>query len=260
MLNASSDHTEQDVQSSSGVYKFLVFGLVCLAGLALYLVPPYITVFILSLGIYLFGLDSGSVERWLDTTEAIFSLTLVTEVLVIVGIVFLMKQLRLTWQAIGMRRPKLRDLGYMFVGFGIYLVTYMVVAGLLQDTLDFDQRQELGYDTSVYGVDLGLVFISLVVLPPLVEEILFRGLLYTQIRKAFWVGWSAVIISLLFGAAHLQIGSGNPLLWVAAVDTFVLSMVLVYLREKTGSIWSGVGVHALKNLVAFMILFVFQIA
>jgi membrane protease YdiL (CAAX protease family) len=59
----------------------------------------------------------------------------------------------------------------------------------------------------------------------------------------------------LFGVAHLQFGSGAPLLWVAALDTFTLSIVLCYLREKTGSVWAGVFLHAIKNAIAFVALF-----
>lgn len=240
--------------------KFLVAGFVVFIGLLLYLAPQYIISFFLVLIISIFGLDLDQVQAWLETTPAIFILTLITEALVIGAIILLLKLLQRTWRSIGVVWPRWRDIGYILAGFGVYMVIYFVVATVLQDKLDFEQRQELGFDAAVYGVDLWLVFLSLVVLPPLVEEILFRGFLYTQLKRAFSVVWSAVLISLLFGAAHLQVGSGNPLLWVAAVDTFILSLVLVYLREKTGSIWAGVGVHALKNFIAFMILFVFQIA
>lgn len=256
MLSDSSNESRR----TSLIYKLLVLLFVGFTGLALYIIPPYITVFALVIGTHLLGVDGHRMEVWFDTTAAIFTLTLITEVLVVIAIVFLLKQLKQTWGAIGVRRPKFSDVGYMLAGFGVYLVTYMVVAGLLRDTLDFDQRQELGFDTAVYGIDLWMVFVSLVILPPLVEEILFRGFLYTQLKRAFRTIWAAIIVSILFAAAHLQFGTGNPLLWVAALDTFILSMVLVYLRERTGSIWAGVGVHALKNLIAFSILFVFQIA
>lgn len=256
MLNAFSKY----LHHAQADKKFFTISLVVVTGLALYLVPPEIVRFFLVLGIQVFDIEISAVESWLDTTEAIFTLTLATEIIVMALIFLLLKFLKQRWRDIGVVRPRWRDLGYVLVGLGIYLVTYMLVAGLLQDRLDFEQRQELGFDTTVYGVNLWLVFISLVVLPPLVEEILFRGFLYTQLKRAFTVVWSAIIISLLFGAAHLQVGSGNPLLWVAAVDTFILSLVLVYLREKTGSIWAGVGLHALKNFIAFMFLFVLKIA
>ncbi|MGH7237402.1 MAG: CPBP family glutamic-type intramembrane protease [Candidatus Saccharimonadales bacterium] len=46
---------------------------------------------------------------------------------------------------------------------------------------------------------------------------------------------------------------------MAGVDTFILSTVLCYLREKTGRLYAGIGVHALKNFVAFAALFLFHV-
>jgi membrane protease YdiL (CAAX protease family) len=59
--------------------------------------------------------------------------------------------------------------------------------------------------------------------------------------------------SFIFGAAHLELGSGSPLVWGAAIDTFLLSVVLVYLREKTGALYAGMLVHMLNNLIAFLV-------
>ena len=69
---------------------------------------------------------------------------------------------------------------------------------------------------------------------------------------------AAIITSLMFAVGHLQFGSGAPLLWVAALDTFVLSLVLCYIREKTDSLWPGIFIHAIKNALAFSVLFLFK--
>ena len=42
---------------------------------------------------------------------------------------------------------------------------------------------------------------------------------------------------------------------LAAATAFVLSLVLIYLREKTGSLWASITLHAIKNGVAFVALF-----
>jgi membrane protease YdiL (CAAX protease family) len=106
---------------------------------------------------------------------------------------------------------------------------------------------------------LTLTFISLVILPPLVEETLMRGYLYGSLRKNMSKIGAALVTSIIFASAHLEFGSGAPLLWIAALDTFVLSLFLVYLREKTGSLWAGMLVHALKNGIAFASLFIFHL-
>jgi membrane protease YdiL (CAAX protease family) len=50
-------------------------------------------------------------------------------------------------------------------------------------------------------------------------------------------------------------GAAGPL-WIGAVDTFTLSLVLVSLREITGNLWAGISLHAAKNGIAFILLFV----
>jgi len=93
------------------------------------------------------------------------------------------------------------------------------------------------------------------VLPPLAEETLFRGFLYTGLRKRWSFVWTTAMVSLLFASLHLFEGSGG-LLWIAGIDTFLLSLVLCYLREKTGNLWAGIIIHILKNGLAFIFLYV----
>jgi membrane protease YdiL (CAAX protease family) len=96
-----------------------------------------------------------------------------------------------------------------------------------------------------------------VVLPPVVEETVFRGFLFTGIRNRLKPVAAALITSLLFAVPHLlESGQSGSLLWVAGIDTFTLSLVLCYLRHKTDSLWPGIFLHALKNGIAFVALYV----
>ena len=145
------------------------------------------------------------------------------------------------------------------VTFGAYFVTLLIAVTIIGGTLthiDLDQKQQIGFDAASGFGPLALVFISLVLLPPLVEEVLIRGFLYGGLRNKLRPLQAALIASLLFAAAHLQFGSGEPLLWIAAIDTFILSLFLIRLREQTGSLWAGMGTHFIKNLLAFVALFI----
>ena len=62
-----------------------------------------------------------------------------------------------------------------------------------------------------------------------------------------------------WGSAHLPEGGAAGPLYIAAIDTFILSLFLIYLREKTGSLWSSMTLHATKNGVAFMVLYVLHV-
>jgi membrane protease YdiL (CAAX protease family) len=132
----------------------------------------------------------------------------------------------------------------------------LTVATHLFPSLNAKQKQDLGFQNVHGAQDMVLTFLSLVVLPPLAEETVFRGFIFTGLRERFkWV-WALVITSLLFGIAHLEFGTGQPLVWVAGLDTFCLSLVLCYLREKSDSLWPGILLHAVKNGIAFVALYI----
>jgi membrane protease YdiL (CAAX protease family) len=137
---------------------------------------------------------------------------------------------------------------------GTFLIYLAVLIGVMSVFSLFfpelsEQEQNLGFEKS--GNNLGqlvLIFISLVVVPPVCEEMIMRGFLFGRLRTrlSFWP--VAIIVSAVFALAHGQIN--------VAVDTFVLSLFLCHLREKTGAVWSPMIVHMLKNLLGFMLVFV----
>lgn len=158
------------------------------------------------------------------------------------------------------RKPKWNDLGSGLITFGLYFLLLMgtfAIASQVIPSLNFDQRQELGFENAA-GSYLVLVFVSLVVFPAIIEEIMVRGFLFSGLRQKLSMVTATIIASLLFAVAHLQIGSGEAPLWIAAIDTFLLSIVLIILRVRTGALWAGMVTHALKNGIAFVALFVIK--
>jgi len=210
------------------------------------------------------GWSASQITGWITGSAFIqFLLILSIAIVSLLLLYAFLRSRKSGFKALGLRRPKVGDVGYALVGFGLYLPVYIaVVVGLtkLIPGLNVEQEQQIGFENVAGTPELALVFASLVILPPLVEEILVRGFLYSGLRAQLPKIHAALITSLLFAVAHLQFGSGAPLLWVAAIDTFILSMVLVYLRELTGSLWASIGLHALKNGIAFLALFVFHLA
>ncbi len=92
-------------------------------------------------------------------------------------------------------------------------------------------------------------FLSLALLQPLAEELLFRGFLqgqWLQIRwgKASWHGFSAAngVTSLLFASSHLL---SHPPIWAIAV--FFPSIIFGYFRERYGSLYPSIFLHIFYN-------------
>ncbi len=195
------------------------------------------------------------------TIYQFFSVVLVEAVTL--GLLFsFLRARRASFATLGLKGFRFTDLLRAVAGYGVYFIVYLLAALLakgLFPSLNFEQEQEIGFSTAINGLGLVPIFISLVVLPPVVEEILVRGFLYTGLRTKFKPILSVLVTSVLFAIAHLQWGAGAPLLWVAAIDTFVLSVVLCYLRETTGRLAAPIMLHAIKNGIAFAALFVFKL-
>ena len=149
------------------------------------------------------------------------------------------------------RRPKLIDLSYFAANVPVFYVvnfTIAYVAIMLLGPEIMSQNQSLSFSTD--GNDwwqLIIIALTFVIIAPLFEEILMRGFLFTKVRKylSFWP--TAVTVSLLFALAHMQINVG--------IMTFIMSMFCCRIREKTGTIWGGIFLHAFVNAVSFTFLF-----
>jgi membrane protease YdiL (CAAX protease family) len=205
------------------------------------------------------GWDQAQINHWVQQTFPQFIYIVLVEGVTLLMLWRFLRRRHASFRDLSLRRPKVRDASYVLLGALIYFPILVAVMAGIQAWLpqiNLNQAQEIGFNHT-QGPALVLAFVSLVVLPPVTEEILVRGFLYGGLKSKLPKIWAALVTSLLFGAAHLEFGSGAPLLWSAAIDTFILSMVLVYLREKTGSLWASIGLHMTKNAIAFGALFLF---
>jgi sodium transport system permease protein len=88
---------------------------------------------------------------------------------------------------------------------------------------------------------LWLVWLVIGVTPALCEELFFRGLILSGLRRLGL--WPALVTcALLFGVAHSSVYRLLP--------TFVIGLLLSWLVWKTGSIWTSIVAHALNNGIA----------
>jgi len=189
------------------------------------------------------------------------------------------------------RRLPLKAIGLVVGAYILYLIASVVINWVAQAFVpgyNAGQEQLVGYKDA-YGWQLMLAFVGLVVIPPIAEEMVFRGFLYQGLREhwkrldALWWGLgiavvvaaivdpiagllialgmylatvvgkkkpahaAALVTSILFGLVHMQ--------WNVALDTFALSFALIYVFEKTQNLWAAIALHALKNGIAFVGIF-----
>jgi membrane protease YdiL (CAAX protease family) len=194
-----------------------------------------------------------------NSIAAQFFYVLIAELLAVACVFAILRYRNMTLSFIGLgRKPMPADFWRAAVGFVVFyglLIVASILVSILLPSVNTDQKQQLGFNNIVSTGDNILALFALVLLPPLGEELLVRGYLFSGLRARLRFWPAALLTSVLFGVAHLEFGTGEPLLWAAAVDTFVLSIVLVYLRESTGALYAGMLVHLLNNLVAFSVHF-----
>jgi len=85
---------------------------------------------------------------------------------------------------------------------------------------------------------------TMVILAPLFEEIIFRGIILNGLLKRYSPAIAIVVSSLLFATVHL-----NPWQFVSA---FILGLFIGWVYYKTQSLTFGIIVHAFNNLVAVL--------
>ncbi|OVE79104.1 hypothetical protein BVY00_01180 [bacterium G20] len=201
-----------------------------------------------------FHIFHGGTKISLDQSAAAqFIYILLAEAAVIGSVVWLVRRRGLKLAAIGLgRRIKWWDIIWAAIGSVAFYGLLIIVTVILTALTGFNANapQDVGFNVLSTPTDRLIALIALVILPPLGEEILMRGYLYSGLRARLRFWPAMVITSLLFGIAHLSTGA-NGALWVAGVDTFLLSFVLVALRERTGALYAPIMVHGLNNLVAF---------
>lgn len=90
-----------------------------------------------------------------------------------------------------------------------------------------------------------LLYLGVGIAAPLVEEFMFRGVLYRGWRESRLGLWGTILLtSLCWAALHVQ----YPLVTIGYI--FTLGIVLGIAREKTGSLWVPIWMHALNNGLA----------
>lgn len=146
--------------------------------------------------------------------------------------------------------PTFFDITISFIAF----VGYMFISYFLLEIFkrfswfQVNQTQDVGFSHYLVGIDRIFAFIALVVLAPIFEELIFRGWLFSKLRKKLKLIPAILLTSLLFGFMHGQ--------WNVGINVFALSLFLCGLREHTGNIYASILLHMIKNGIAFYFMYV----
>ncbi len=138
------------------------------------------------------------------------------------------------------------------------VVSMWVVFGALQCIGYMDWMESLGVETVQDSVKflktsddpqvLALMIVTAIVVAPICEEIVFRGYFYPVMKKFAGAWIAAACSALVFASAHGNLTATLPL--------FIFGGVLVFLYEKTGSIWAPIAAHCCFNSATVIVQFI----
>jgi hypothetical protein len=146
--------------------------------------------------------------------------------------------------------------------FVYVLVTYVLVVmfaegyelclnyfGIKIDVQDITRMMCDAIRNSNSSLEIIVMVLCVVLFMPIIEEIIFRGVIYNGARSVF-SGWGAGLFSsVMFAAVHFDILYLLPL--------FAMGLALCYLREKTKSLYLPIVLHSLNNLISVIVCFFF---
>lgn len=82
-------------------------------------------------------------------------------------------------------------------------------------------------------------FFFIAILAPVCEELIFRGIIYSGYRKSGNILRAGLFSAILFSLMHMNINQ--------ACYAFVIGILLVLLKEVTGSLWAPIIYHVVFN-------------
>ena len=93
-----------------------------------------------------------------------------------------------------------------------------------------------------YGSTLVLELISSAILTPILEELVYRGIIYARLRRMMNFVPAMLTASLIFAAMHFNL--------VQFLYAFIFGMVLVIYMERTGNVYGAIAGHITANAIA----------
>lgn len=120
-----------------------------------------------------------------------------------------------------------------FIASRAFLVAYVTL---------FPTSAEVVPPLLAHGSGLWVLLLAAGIVVPVMEEIAFRGLMMRGHERAAGFGVAAVASSFAFALAH-----GVP---ATIAGILPLAYVLARAAQHTGSLWTGVLIHAFNNLLA----------
>lgn len=113
---------------------------------------------------------------------------------------------------------------------------------------DFEEQSKVIELKENFDKNLYKNIISIVIISPILEEIVFRKLFYRSLKKITTIGIAASVSSLIFGVIHFNVLSLIMLIFISIFFTFIY--------EKYNSVIYPIIAHSLFNAIMLILIFI----
>ncbi|MHB8126821.1 MAG: CPBP family intramembrane glutamic endopeptidase [Desulfitobacteriaceae bacterium] len=164
-------------------------------------------------------------------------------ILYLAAIIVLLRVLNRSYKDIGLRSVRWSYLLlsflvgiFLFLGIGLLgkLLTYLLGVPVPQSFTVVLQGTKYFWQLLILLVLGGIV-------APLKEEVLFRGLFYPTLRRAYGRGKGIIFTGIFFATLHFDLIRFLPL--------FIGGIVLTWLYERSSSLWPSIVAHGTWNVL-----------
>lgn len=176
---------------------------------------------------------------------------------ILVGLVYLVrKPLMASFRFF--KRNLAENLRIVLKNFG-YLWLFSIASNIALNLLLGD-RSSVNQSQVVDGIAAAPVLYAVMtmVFAPIVEELVFRGVLYQKFRSEKNYHLAIVISVTLFGLVHVLQTFMTTMDWSEFLFMFQyagLAYFMVRSFEETSSIWGSISIHFLNNALGFILVF-----
>lgn len=175
---------------------------------------------------------------------------LISEVLIVgipLFIALLIRKRKTSYISFNWRIENIRIIPFIVFGSVALLFGFADPIGNL-----FPMSDSLKKSLMDFGSQTGIfAFLLLVIAAPILEELLFRGIILDGLLKTYSPVISILVSSLLFGIAHILPGS--------IINGFIIGIFSGWVYFRTRSVLPSIIIHASANLSGFLIRFLVDI-
>ena len=145
-------------------------------------------------------------------------------------------------QTLGWRMNGFKSWHAVLITFAFYGIALLLTTALGDVENEFD----LLIKSSRYAVYLVAFFATFTA--PLVEEVVYRGLLYSAFQRRFGFVLATIFVTLLFTVVHVpQYSLGTSPDYATVITLLLLSLTLTLVRAGTGNLLPCIVLHTIFN-------------